>query len=405
MAPVEEQMRILMAGTEFGDPATRATMERELRARIEEDRPLRVYCGYDPTRVDLHLGHSVSMRKLRQFQDLGHEVTFLIGSFTALIGDPTGRDKTRPVLTPAEIEENARTYTSQAFAILDEAKPSIRYNGDWLDKLTYQDIVKLLAKTTIQQLTERDMFQERIKKELPIFGHEIIYPLLQGYDSVVMDVDLELGGSDQLFNMLMGRTLQKAYNNREKWVLTTPIINGTDGRKMSKSYGNFVSLTEEPTEMYGKLMRIADEQIIQYFTLLTDVPAEEISEIERAMQAGENPMTFKQHLAATIVGQYHSATAANMAADYFHTTVQQKSASEVDPTVTVPSLKLSLISLAGICLPEESKSNLRRLISQRAVAIYNPKETRVSDPEQIVDITTTSAIRIGKRAYFHLNHD
>ncbi|NCN82490.1 MAG: tyrosine--tRNA ligase [Candidatus Pacebacteria bacterium] len=372
---------------------------------LMEQKKIRVYLGIDPSGNLLTLGHSVVLRKLQQFAAAGHEVILLIGNGTVRIGDPTGRDSTRPELTDEVIQENFKNWKQQASKILDFDKISIRYNGDWLDKLTYQDIVKLLAKTTIQQMVERDMFQERIKNELPIFGHEIIYPLLQGYDSVVMDVDLELGGSDQLFNMLMGRTLQKSYNNREKWVLTTPIINGTDGRKMSKSYGNFVALTEEPTEMYGKLMRIADEQIIQYFTLLTDVAAEEISEMERAMQAGENPMGFKQQLAKTIVTQYHTQALANMAADYFHTTVQQKSASEVDPTITVSSCKLSVLSLASECLPNESKNNLRRLITQGGTAIYAPDEQKITDPQQMLDTTNISAIRIGKRNYFRINHD
>lgn len=372
---------------------------------LMEQKKIRVYLGIDPTGSLLTLGHSVVLRKLQQFAVAGHEVILLIGNGTVRIGDPTGRDSTRPELTDESIKENFKNWQEQASKILDFDKISIRYNGDWLDKLSYQDIVKLLAKTTIQQLTERDMFQERIKNELPIFGHEIIYPLLQGYDSVVMDVDLELGGSDQLFNMLMGRTLQKAYNNREKWVLTTPIINGTDGRKMSKSYGNFVALTEEPSEMYGKLMRIADEQIIQYFTLLTDVPAGEIAEIERAMQAGDNPMAFKQHLAATIVEQYHSAAAASEAAEHFSLTVQQKSVPDSAPSITPSSQKLSVLTLATECLPDESKGNLRRLIVQGGVAIYAPDEQKVTDTEQELDTSTISAIRIGKRNYFRINHD
>jgi len=372
---------------------------------LMEQKTIRVYLGIDPTGSVLTLGHSVVLRKLQQFAAAGHEVILLIGNGTVRIGDPTGRDSTRPELTDAGIEANFKNWKEQASAILDFDKISIRYNGDWLDKLTYQDIVKLLAKTTVQQLTERDMFQERIKKELPIFGHEIIYPLLQGYDSVVMDVDLELGGSDQLFNMLMGRQLQKSYHNREKWVLTTPIINGTDGRKMSKSYDNFVALTEKPAEMYGKLMRIADEQIIQYCTLLTDLPSAEIAKMQQAMQAGENPMEFKQHLAKTIVSQYHSVAAANKAAEHFATSVQQKSVPEDAPTVVPSTRQIKAVTLASECLPDESRGNLRRLIVQGGVALYTPDETRVSDPEQIIDITTVSAIRIGKRAYFRINHD
>jgi len=370
---------------------------------LMEQKKIRVYLGIDPTGNLLTLGHSVVLRKLQQFAEAGHEVILLIGNGTVRIGDPTGRDSTRPELTDEIIQENFKNWKAQASTILDFDKITIRYNGDWLDKLTYQDIVKLLAKTTIQQLTERDMFQERIKKELPIFGHEIIYPLLQGYDSVVMDVDLEIGGSDQLFNMLVGRTLQKSYNNREKWVLATPIINGTDGRKMSKSYGNFVALTEEPNEMYGKLMRIADEQIIEYFTLLTDIATIDIAKIQRAMEAGDNPMAFKQRLAATIVTQYHSAQDASTAAAHFSTSVQQKSVPENAPTIKPSNNKLSLLTLATECLPDESKSNLRRIITQGGAAIYAPDEERVTDPEQIIQTAKIEAIRIGKRKYFKIS--
>ncbi|NCN06781.1 MAG: tyrosine--tRNA ligase [Candidatus Pacebacteria bacterium] len=372
--------------------------------KLMEQKKIRVYLGIDPTGSVLTLGHSVVLRKLQQFATAGHEVILLIGNGTVRIGDPTGRDSTRPELTDVAIQENFKNWKSQASSILDFDKIAIRYNGDWLDKLTYQDIVKLLAKTTIQQLTERDMFQERIKKELPIFGHEIIYPLLQGYDSVAMDVDLEIGGSDQLFNMLMGRTLQKAYSNREKWVLTTPIIDGTDGRKMSKSYDNFVALTEKPNEMYGKLMRIADEQIIQYFTLLTDTPLEEISQIEQAMQAGDNPMEFKQQLAKTIVRQYHSTDLANQAAAHFSTTVQRKSVPGSAPSITVAD-SLTALELAVACLSQESKSNLRRLITQGGMAMYAPDEEKVINPEQVLDTTKIEAVRIGKRKYFKLQHD
>ena len=274
-------------------------------AELMEQKKIRLYLGIDPTGSLLTLGHSVLLRKLQQFADLDHDVILLIGGGTVKIGDPTGKDSTRPELTNEVIEENFKNWQEQASKILDFSKIKIMNNADWLDKLTYVDLIKIMAKTTVQQLMERDMFQERVKAGRPVHAHEIIYPLMQGYDSVHMDVDLEIGGTDQTFNMMMGRTLQKAYNNHEKWVLSTPIINGTDGRKMSKSYGNFVALTENPNDMYGKLMRIGDEMIINYFTVLTDVPMAEIEEMEKAMAAGENPMTFKKKLAFTITTMYH----------------------------------------------------------------------------------------------------
>jgi len=265
-------------------------------------------------------------------------------------------------------------------------------------------MIKLLAKTTVQQLTERDMFQERIKNEQPIFGHEILYPLLQGYDSVAMDVDLEIGGSDQLFNMMMGRQLQRSYNNREKWVLTCPIINGTDGRKMSKSYGNFVSLTEEPNQMYGKLMSIADEQIIEYFTLLTDTPMTEIESMSQAMTAGENPMQFKQLLAREITKLYHDEEAARLAEEHFRVTVQEGSLPTEIPEINFQESELSLLDLLHRCEPNESRGNLRRLIEQGGVTLF-PEETKPNDPTKIISIKDIDAIKMGKRKFYRIIHD
>ena len=264
-----------------------------LQKRADE-KPLRLYLGIDPTGSLLHLGHSVVLRKLNQFAQAGHQVILLVGNGTVRIGDPTGRDSTRPMLTDAQISENFKTWQAQASKILDFNKIEVRYNGDWLDKLDYIQIIKLLASTTVQQLLERDMFQDRLKKGLPIFGHEIIYPLLQGYDSVAMDIDLEIGGSDQTFNMMMGRHLQELYNHRSKWILTTPIINGLDGRKMSKSFNNYIALTDSAQDMYLKIMTANDNVIIEYFTLLTDINEKEIHDFDQAIRNGENPLIFQE---------------------------------------------------------------------------------------------------------------
>ena len=374
----------------------------ETLAALMSQRKIRVYLGIDPTGSLLTLGHSVVLRKLQQFAELGHEVILLIGNGTVRIGDPTGRDSTRPVLTDEQIQANFKDWQAQASKILDFDKIQVKYNGDWLDKLTYADIVKLLAQTTVQQLMERDMFQDRLQKGLPIHGHEIIYPLLQGYDSVAMDVDLELGGTDQTFNMMMGRTLQKAYHNHEKWVLTTPIINGTDGRKMSKSYGNFIALTENPVDMYGKLMSVADDMILEYFTLLTDLPLADISKMELAMAEGANPMEFKKQLAQTITTQYHDATQAAQAAEHFAKTVQQKQVPADLPTITVPSQSVELFDLVKTCIPEESNSNIRRLIEQSAIELVKTGE-RPTDPKQLIQVETGDTIKIGKRKYFQLS--
>ncbi|MFZ1721603.1 MAG: tyrosine--tRNA ligase [Microgenomates group bacterium] len=371
-----------------------------LAKRMEEG-PIRLFLGIDPTGSTLTLGHSVVLRKIQQFADLGHEVILLIGNGTVRIGDPTGRDSTRPELTDAQIQENFASWKEQASLILNFEKIEIRKNGDWLDALTYVDMVKLLSKTTVQQLIERDMFQDRIKQGLPIYGHEIMYPLLQGYDSVVMDVDLEVGGTDQTFNMMMGRSLQKQYNNREKWVLSTPIINGTDGRKMSKSYGNFIALQENPRDMYGKLMSISDDMIIEYCTVLTDMPTQEIKNFEERLQSGENPMIFKKILAKTITEMYHSTEEARNAEEFFEKTVQGNAIPEDAPTITISQDTL-LLDFLKKALPEESASQLRRLIDQKAIEMLPSKE-RPSSPEHTVKVSD-EVIRVGKRKYFKVNH-
>ena len=369
-------------------------------AALMSQRPITVYLGIDPTGSLLHLGHAVVLRKLQQFAQLGHKVILLIGNGTVRIGDPTGRDSTRPTLTDEQIEANFQTWKEQASTVLDFSMIEIRHNGDWLDKLNFADIVKLLAKTTVQQLIERDMFQDRLKSGLPIFGHEIIYPLLQGYDSVAMNVDLEIGGTDQTFNMMMGRELQRSYNNHEKWVLTTPIINGTDGRKMSKSYNNYVALNESPNDMYGKLMRISDEVIMEYFSVLTDVADSEIESMKQAMQNGENPITFKKKLAHTITSWLHSTAAADQAANYFQQTIQDKNIPEEIVTIPV-SLPCTTLQLVKAGAPQLSNSEARRLITQRAVSLQ-PQNLVLDDEHASIEIGNGQVVKIGKRTYFRV---
>ena len=347
--------------------------------------PIKLYLGIDPTGGTLHLGHSVALRKLQQFAQAGHHVILLIGNGTVRICDPSGRDSARPMLSDDEIAANFQTWKEQASKILDFERIEIKHNGDWLDKLTYADLVRLLAKTTVQQLLERDMFQNRLAHNLPIYGHEIIYPLLQGYDSVAMDVDLEIGGSDQTFNMLVGRDLQKIYNNHDKWILTVPIINGLDGRKMSKSFNNYIALTAPPDEMYAKTMSATDEVVMDYFTLLTDVPDEEIAAMRRELSNGANPMIFKKKLAHTLVSFYHSPQAADQAAIRWQETVSEKKIPENIPEIHVPSFDLPLLELAKICQPQASKSHLRRLEQQGAVQML---------PDHV--------LKIGRRDFYKL---
>ena len=355
-----------------------------LQKRLAQGK-IRLYLGIDPTGAQLHLGHAVALRKLQQFALAGHEVILLIGNGTVKIGDPTGRDSSRPMLTDEEIETNFVNWQKQASKILDFSLIKVKKNGDWLDKLAFSDIVKLLAKTTVQQLLERDMFQERLKKNLPIFGHEIIYPLLQGYDSVAMDVDLEIGGTDQTFNMLMGRNLQKIYHQKEKWVLTVPLIRGLDGRKMSKSFANYIALTEEPRQMYALVMSASDEVMWEYLENLTSVSTAEITQMKKQVSAGENPKIFKQRLAREIVTWLHSSKQALAAQEYWQKTVAEKQLPENLPVVVVSDFSLPLFDLAKAACPQESNSALRRLIEQKGVELLD-----------------NQVLRVGKRKFFQL---
>jgi len=372
---------------------------KESLKKLMDQKKIRVYLGIDPTGSLLTLGHSVVLRKLQQLADLGHEVILLIGNGTVKIGDPTGKDTTRPELTNEEIENNFKDWKKQASKILNFDKIEIRRNGDWLDKLTYVDLIKIMAKTTVQQLMERDMFQDRLKNSLPIHAHEIIYPLMQGYDSVVMDVDLEIGGTDQIFNMMMGRTLQKSYNNKEKWVLATPIIDGLDGRKMSKSYGNFIALTENPIDMYGKLMKISDEMIINYFTVLTDVPMESIRKMELDIRDGGNPMEWKKKLAREITKMYHSEELASQAKVHFENTIQNKQIPEKNPTYLISASSTTILSLATGARKELSSSDVKRRIEQGAVSIDGKK---ITDPNQKITPKSGSILKTGKRDFHQL---
>src|SRR6266576_269377 len=308
--PVDEQLAYIKKG------AAEIVKESELRSKLERSlksgKPLRVKAGFDPTAPDLHLGHTVLLRKLKHFQDLGHTVIFLIGDFTGMIGDPTGRSATRPPLSPEEIMRNAKTYMTQVYKILDSFKTEVRFNSEWFNKVKSEDWIRLAAKVTISQMLEREDFHKRFQEEKPITMHELLYPLAQGYDSVALKADVELGGTDQKFNLLMGRELQRAYGQESQVVLTMPILEGLDGvQKMSKSYGNAIGIKEPPLEMYGKLMSNSDEMMWRYYELLTDV---QMSEIER-MQREVHPMQAKKDLAARIVKDFHSADGAIKATD------------------------------------------------------------------------------------------
>ncbi|MEJ2151572.1 MAG: tyrosine--tRNA ligase, partial [Gemmatimonadota bacterium] len=292
--------------------------EDELVAKLESGRPLVVKCGYDPTRPDLHLGHTPTLRKLRDFQELGHDVTFLIGSFTALIGDPSGRSATRPPLSREEVDANAETFRDQVFRVLDPDLTTIRYNSEWLDEFRFEDVLKLAAKYTVARMLERDDFRKRFTAETPISIHEFLYPLAQGYDSVALKADVELGGTDQKFNLLVARDIQREFGVEPQVILTLPMLEGTDGvQKMSKSLDNYIGLTEPPEEMYGKTMSIPDELITKYFRYGLGASPDDVTEVDQQLAAGTNPRDLKRRLARSIVATYHDADAAAAAESHF----------------------------------------------------------------------------------------
>ena len=317
--------------------------EEDLRERLtasaKEGRPIRVKAGFDPTAPDLHLGHTVLIRKLKHFQDLGHQVIFLIGDMTGLIGDPTGRNITRPPMTRDEINQNAETYKTQVFKILDPAKTEVRFNSEWLEPLQYQDIVKLCSKYTVARVLERDDFPNRLKEGIPISMHELLYPLAQGYDSVALKCDVEMGGTDQKFNLLVGRELQRDYGQPAQIVATVPILEGLDGiEKMSKSKGNYIGITEAPKVMFGKVMRLSDDLMYRYYELLTDLQLDEITALRQSVQSGErDPMEVKMALGRRIVADFHSEAEAIAASEAFNREVRQGLEPADTETVDLPA--------------------------------------------------------------------
>ena len=339
--PVDEQLTILMRGVDFGDAQTYKNMEAELRQRLQESydtgRPLRVYCGYDPTSPDLHLGHTVTMRKLRQFQDLGHHSIFLIGTFTGIVGDPSDKNSARPQQTLEEAMEKAKTYIAQAFKVLDPEKTEVRYNHEWLAELTFKDVIGLASHFTVQQFLARDNFAKRYASGDPIWLHEFFYALMQGYDAVALKTDVQLGGTDQLFNLMAGRKLMEAFGLRPQIALTMPILVGTDGHeRMSKSTGNYIGITEPPEEMYGKVMSIPDHAMRNYAELVTSWHPDKIDALFREMEEGKlHPRDLKMMLAREIVTLFHSEEDARRAEAYFIRTIQKKEAPTEMPEITV----------------------------------------------------------------------
>jgi tyrosyl-tRNA synthetase len=338
----------------------------ELAAKIGLGRPLRIKLGMDPTAPDLHLGHSLTLKKLRDFQDAGHTVIFLVGDFTAMIGDPTGRSETRKPLSREQIERNAETYRTQAFKILDRERTEVRFNSEWMNELGVRRLIEIAAQVSVARLLERDDFEKRLEAEEPLFLHELLYPVIQGYDSVALEADLEIGGTDQKFNMLVGRELQRHFGQAPQAVMTMPLLEGLDGvRKMSKSYGNYVGLTDKPEDMYGKLMSAPDQLMVRYYELLTKATPEEIAAVK---SGGLHPMEAKKRLARTIVTEYHDARAANRAEQYFESKFQRR---EIPASAQVYRIAedLWICELMKQLQFTPSTSEARRLVSQGAVRV------------------------------------
>jgi len=395
---IAEQIKLLKRGT------IEILNEDELAEKLTEaaktGRQLRIKLGLDPTSADIHLGHTVVLRKMRQFQNLGHKAVLIIGDYTARIGDPSGQDKTRPMLNQEQIEENAKTYLEQAGKILDtsEDKLEVRYNSEWLSDLRLADIIKLTSCMTVARMLERDTFELRHKKAEPIGIHEFLYPLMQGYDSVVVKSDVELGGTDQTFNNLVGRDLQRLNGQKPQIVITTPILIGLDGKeKMSKSLGNYIGVTDEPNDMFGKVMSISDEMMENYFTLLTDLPAEKITKLVNSDKT--HPKHAKVLLGKTIVSQFYNDATAQLAAEQFDKIFAQGQIPDDIPEIKISAKPIIASKLLVHCKLISSGSESKRMINQAGVSVNGSK---ISDPNAKITPTEGMVIQVGKRKFAKL---
>lgn len=390
MKTVNEQLAIIKRGAE------EILVEKELIEKLESGKPLRVKAGFDPTAPDLHLGHTVLINKLKQFQDLGHEVLFLIGDFTAMIGDPTGKSATRPPLSREDIEKNAETYKEQVFKILDPAKTTVMFNSEWMGQMSAADMIKLAATQTVARMLERNDFEDRYKSGTPIAIHEFLYPLVQGYDSVAMEADIELGGTDQKFNLLMGRTLQGHFGQKPQCTLTMPILEGLDGvQKMSKSLGNYIGIKDAPNDMFGKVMSVSDELMWRYYELLSFESIETIQGLKQAVAEGENPRNVKVKLALELIERFHNKEAAEAALKDFETKFSKNAIPDEMPEVTLEGEMplANLLKEAGLV---QTSSEGHRMTQQGAVKINGEK---VEDSRQIMPAGTTSVYQVGKRKF------
>ena len=393
MKSIEEQLEIIQRG------ADEILVEKELVAKLKEGRPLRIKAGFDPTAPDLHLGHTVLINKLRQFQDLGHEVMFLIGDFTGMIGDPTGKSATRPPLTQEDVARNAETYQQQIFKILDKEKTQVVFNSEWMSSYSSADMIKLAASSTVARMLERDDFSKRYTGGQPIAIHEFLYPLIQGHDSVVMKADVELGGTDQKFNLLMGRQLQEQAGQKPQCVLTMPILEGLDGvQKMSKSLNNYIGIEDAPKDMFGKIMSISDDLMWRYFELLSFRPMSEIEGFRKDMEAGKNPRDIKFLLAEEIIARFHNEEEATAAREVFIAQFAKNKIPDDIPELSFDAPEggypiANLLKDAALC---SSTSDAMRMIQQGAAKIDGEK---IADKTVRIQPGTEGVFQVGKRKF------
>ena len=396
MTPVDEQLKTIRRG------ASEVIDEKDLTKLLTTGKPLKVKAGFDPTAPDLHLGHTVLLNKMKQFQELGHEVIFLIGDFTGMIGDPTGRSETRKNLTPQEVQENAKTYLAQVYKVLDPKKTTIAYNSEWMNKFSSVNMIELAAHYTVARMLERDDFQKRLAKNLPVSIHELMYPLIQGYDSVALKSDIELGGTDQKFNLLVGRDLQRAYGQKPQVVLTMPLLEGTDGvQKMSKSLGNSIGVFDAPNEMFGKIMSISDDLMWRYYELLSSISIDDLEVMKKQSQSGMlNPKNAKMNLAEEIVALYNSPELAKKALNEFENVFKKKKLPE--DILVAKGWGDGLLGICNILKKHnltDSTSAARRLIQQGSVTINGEK---VSNVNQELRGNQEYLIKVGKKRFLKI---
>ena len=399
---IDDTIKIMLKGA--ADHTAIEEIKEKLKKIEKENRPMRIKLGLDPSAPDIHLGHAVVLRKMKQLQDLGHQVIIIIGDFTGMIGDPTGKSKTRNQLSKEQVEENAKTYQKQIFKILNPKQTVVRFNSEWLGKMDFRDVIELCAKCTVARILERDDFKNRYETGKPISVHEFFYPLMQAYDSVEIKADLELGGTDQTFNVLMGRNIQKDFGQDPQITMFMPLLEGTDGvEKMSKSLGNYIGINEDATTMYTKVMKIPDELIIKYYELCTDIHPDDIEKVKARLDAGENPRDIKMELAKEITKLYHTVEEAEKAEESFKSAFQQQVAPEDTPEITLlnnsENIANNLIDTILATKKYPSKGEIKRLFAQGAVKINGE---RVKDLNSIETIENETILQIGKGNFYKI---